>query len=221
MKKTLIALMALAGIACGATTIDAKWDVAPTTAGDFYAGAWTFTFTLDEAYTIENSGAVLGAWWAPGAYSGDHGVGSNAIYLTKGTNGALTLTVGRGKLNDVDFDKDTTFSLYNDTTASDYVVRSGIQKGVTYTLTATLTEVTGQNNAKSGMLTITDNQGGTWTAETGDTAWYKNNMAGGGSDAINVTMAYGVNAGVLVPEPTTATLSLLALAGLAARRRRK
>ena len=33
--------------------------------------------------------------------------------------------------------------------------------------------------------------------------------------------AFALNAAALVPEPTTATLSLLALAGLAARRRRR
>ena len=34
MKKTLIALMTLAGIACGATTIDAEFTTAPSTEGD-------------------------------------------------------------------------------------------------------------------------------------------------------------------------------------------
>lgn len=39
--------------------------------------------------------------------------------------------------------------------------------------------------------------------------------------AISATDAFALNQSKLVPEPTTATLSLLALAGLAARRRRK
>ena len=219
MKKTLIALMALAGIACGASTIDAQWVTAPATAGDFYAGAWTFTFTLDETYTIADSGYILGAWWSPSPNSS--GVGSNAIYLTE-TEGVLTLNVGRGGLNNTDLDKTTKFTQFNDGNASDYVVRSeAIERGVTYTLPATLTKA---DSDKSGMLTISDNIGGTWTAETGDTAWYKNNMSGANSGA-SQSMAYGVNSGVAVvtpsiPEPATATLSLLALAGLCARRRR-
>ena len=216
MKKTLIALMALAGVACGASTIDAQWVTAPATAGDFYAGAWTFTFTLDETYTIADSGYILGAWWSP--KPSQDNVGSNAIYLTE-TEGVLTLKVGRGSLNNTDLDKTTTFTQFNDG-SSDYVVRSeAIERGVTYTLTATLTK---KDSDKVGMLTISDNIGGTWTAETGDTAWYKNNMSGAGGNGANQSMDYGVNSGVavVIPEPATATLSLLALAGLCARRRR-
>ena len=222
MKKTIIALIAISCVVGSANaeqyTLATEWVTAPTTAGDFYAGAWTFTFTLDESYTIANSGSVLGAWWAPGAY-GSNGVGSNAIYLTE-NNGVLTLSVGRGALNNTKLDNTTTFTLYNDG-ANDYVTRVGaIQKGVTYTLTASLTTA---DSGKTGLLEISDNLSGSWITETGTGTNYKNNMAGAGGNGQNVTMSYGANVGVVapIPEPTTATLSLLALAGLAARRRRK
>ena len=208
--------MVLAGVACGATTIDAVWTSAPTTAGDFYSSSWTFTFTLDESFTIENSGYVLGAWWAHAA--DDYGYTSNtvsegAIYLTQ-TDGGLTLNVGRGQVSSTTLNVDTTFKPFNDGSAVDYVYRTGIEKGVTYTITATLKE-----EGKTGMLTLSDNLNGTWASETGTGATFKGNLAQGGA---NSTMQSTVNAGItVVPEPTTATLSLLALCGLAARRRRK
>ena len=60
-----------------------------------------------------------------------------------------------------------------------------------------------------------------WDGGTATANAYNGNMNG-----YNDSMNYGVNPGVkiadnVVPEPATATLSLLALAGLAARRRRK
>jgi hypothetical protein len=57
-----------------------------------------------------------------------------------------------------------------------------------------------------------------WTTaegiQTETLASYNGNMNG------NAALTYVVNT-VMIPEPATATLSLLALAGLAARRRRK
>ena len=207
--------MALASVALGASTIDATWNTAPTTKGNFYSDSWTFTFTLDESYTIENSGYVLGAWWAhavDGYGNTTSTVSEGAIFLTQ-ANGILTLNVGRGSLSSTNLNQETTFTLFNDNTAIDYVYRTGIEKGVTYTITATLTV-----DNKTGYLTLSDNLNGTWKSETGNGAQYKSNVSHGG---LNSTMYSAVNAGTpAVPEPTTATLSLLALCGLAARRRR-
>ena len=64
MKKTLIALMALAGVACGATTIDAEFTSMPnSTDNDYFISSYTFVFTLDDSYTIDNSGEVLAFIW--------------------------------------------------------------------------------------------------------------------------------------------------------------
>ena len=99
MKKTLIALMALAGVAAAATeevkTIDAAWDTAPVVAGNCWSADYTLTFTLDALYTLEESGSVLG-FYRGSAVNDSHGY--NAIVLG-GTNDALTLTVGRGRAN--------------------------------------------------------------------------------------------------------------------------
>ena len=210
MKKTLIALMALAGVACGATTIDAQFITAPSTGGDFWSADYELTFTLATEYEIAPSGAVIAAYWGSqqNAANQDPGLSANAIYLTE-SNGALTLNVGDGKLSSVlgntgTLDNTITFSNGRGTTFTGVT----IEKGVTYTLT-----VDGATGAMTPTLTW---KGGSATATA-----YNGNM-----NCYASPMNYGVNPGITiaapsVPEPTTATLSLLALAGLAARRRRK
>ena len=199
MKKTLIALMALAGVAAAETvnTIDAAWGTAPARGGEFYSASYTLTFTLDALYTLEKSGDVLG-FYRGSAINNSHGY--NAIVLG-GTDDALTLTVGRGRAYDTvgdatGIDADTTFTFQDSVTFT-----TAIQKGVTYTLS-----VTGDNQAMTPTLR--------WEGGSETLAAYNGNMNG------DAAITSALNLGT-VPEPTTATLSLLALAGLAARRRRK
>jgi hypothetical protein len=203
MKKTIIALMALAGAAAAATeevnTITAAWGTAPVVAGNCWSADYTLTFTLDALYTLEESGSVLG-FYRGSAVNDTYGY--NAIVLG-GSNDALTLTVGRGRANNtVDnatgINAGTTFSFQDNVTFT-----TAIQKGVTYTLS-----VAGANQAMTPTLTW---DGGSETLDS-----YNGNMNG------DATITSALNPGTItVPEPTTATLSLLALAGLAARRRRK
>ncbi len=213
MKKTIIALMALAGIAAAESvtvnTIDAVFTKAPEVAGNCWSGDYEFTFTLDDAYTMENSGTVL-AFYRGSAVNDTYGY--NAIVLG-GSEDALTLTVGRGRANaTVDnatgINADTTFTFAG--AADDKVTfTTTIQKGVTYTLT-----VTGGDQSMTPTLT--------WADGSETLASYKGNMNGNAAltSVVNPGVSYTVELPA-VPEPTTATLSLLALAGLAARRRRK
>ena len=214
MKKTIIALMALAGAAAAATeqvdTITAAWGTAPVLAGNCWSADYTLTFTLDELYTLENSGSVLG-FYRGSEVNNSHGY--NAIVLG-GSDEALTLTVGRGRAYDtVDgatgISADTYFTFAPE--ATDKVTfTTTLQKGVTYTLS-----VTGGDQAMTPTLTW---EGGSETLTS-----YKGNMNG------NAALTSALNKGTItiekqdptIPEPTTATLSLLALAGLAARRRRR
>lgn len=211
MKKTLIALIACAGMAVAAeetetiTGLTAKFETAPAVAGNCWSGDYTFTFTLTEAYTMDDFGTVLG-FYRGSAVNDTYGY--NAIVLG-GTDEALTLTVGRGRAYDtVDnatgIDADTTFTFAGG--ANDKrTFTTTIQTGVTYTLT-----VTGGNQAMTPTLT--------WDGGTETLASYEGNMNG------NAALTSVANPGtmtVTVPEPATATLSLLALAGLAVRRRRK
>ena len=210
MKKTLIALLALAGVAAAADptvetvdTIVASWGTEPAVAGNCWSGDYTLTFTLDELYTLEDSGSIIGFY--RGSATNDT-YGYNAIVLG-GTDEALTLTVGRGRAfntenNATGIDKETYFTFAG--AAGDKVTfTTTIQKGVTYTLS-----VTGASQAMTPTLT--------WAGGSETLAAYNGNMNG------NATFTNVLNAGTItVPEPATATLSLLALAGLAARRRRK
>ncbi len=208
MKKTLIALLALAGVAAAADstvgtidTIEASWGTIPEKVGDFWAGDYTLTFTLNELYTLEGSGSVIGFYRGSGI---NDTYGYNAIVLG-GTNEALTLTIGRGRAYDtVDnatgISKETSFTFAS--AVDDKVTfTTTIQKGVTYTLS-----VKGGNQAMTPTLT--------WAGGSEVLTSYKGNMNS------NAALTCVLNTGT-IPEPTTATLSLLALAGLAARRRRK
>ena len=216
MKKTLIALMALAGVAManeGAitldeTTITASFTVAPVNVGNCYSGDYTFQFTLNEQYTIADSGSVLGFYRGNAV---NDGYGYNGFVLSE-TNGVLTLTLGRGRANNTlaegtGIGANTTFAFGTDASATNSVVFStAIEKGVTYTVTV---------KGNDGIMTPTLSWEG---GEEALTSGYKSNMNG------NAALTCVVNPGValtIVPEPATATLSLLALAGLAARRRRK
>ncbi len=209
MKKTLIALIACAGMAVAAeetetiTGLTAEFTTPPVVAGNCWSGDYTFTFTLTEDYTMADFGTVLG-FYRGNATNDTYGY--NAIVLG-GSEEALTLTVGRGRAYDtVDnatgIDADTTFSFAGG--ANDKRTFSAeILKGVTYTLT-----VTGGNQSMTPTLT--------WDGGTETLASYEGNMNG------NADLTSVVNPGIItVPEPATATLSLLALAGLAVRRRRK
>ena len=217
MKKTLIALMALAGVAAAADeqyTIQAEFTTPPTRKGEFYADNYVFTFTLAEEFTIAESGAILGAYWGSqkDSNNNDPGLSANAIYLTE-VDGNLTLNLGDGKLssilgNEGSLTNEITFTSQRGMTFENVT----IQKGVTYTLSVTVREEPNPWNGYYGMMTPTL----TWEGGSAVGAEYNGGM-NGNTDTLN----YGVNPGVaIVPEPTTATLSLLALAGLAARRRR-
>ncbi|MBR5195851.1 MAG: PEP-CTERM sorting domain-containing protein [Akkermansia sp.] len=203
MKKTLIALMALAGVAMADEhlAIIAEFTQAPVVAGNCWSGDYVLTFTLAEDYTLQHGGALVGFY--RGAAVNDN-YGYNAITLG-GTNDALTLTVGRGRvlntLNDATGIGANTTVAYQD----NVTFTTAIEKGVTYTLS-----VTGGNQAMTPTLSWTTAEG----IQSETLAAYAGNMNG------NAALTYAVNT-VMIPEPATATLSLLALAGLAARRRRK
>lgn len=202
MKKTLIALVAMAGMAFGAAedhlAIDASFTTAPSNAGNFWSADYVLTFTLAADYSLEHGGSVV-AFYRGSAVNDNYGY--NAITLG-GTNDALTLTIGRGRANNTvangtGIDVNTTFSYQDKVTFT-----TTIERGVEYTLS-----VAGASGAMTPTLA--------WGVDGTETAAaYNGNMNG------NAAVTYAVNT-EYIPEPATATLSLLALAGLAARRRRK
>ena len=226
MKKTLIALMALAGVAMA----DGTNEFNVPTLGNFYAGDYCFSFTIDEADVIYTDGMITGLNGGKvlaiyGVYSGDN-YKTNAFVLNV-QDGAITLSAGRGSLSGVanstaPITANTNYTFGTDTGAPDYDHSDvGLTVGTTYTI-VNQTVVSGTN----GMQNISIYAGDFNSAL--DTLVYKGNMTGGNANTTMATWgntAYNVANAVVpapsIPEPATATLSLLALCGLAARRRRK
>ncbi len=211
MKKTIIAFFACVGLAGVAAA--APNDLGIASGGNFWGGDFTLTFTLNEgALSADDTTDVLALYW--GTYSSSNYY-SNGITLTWASDDAVTLYIGDGAMSEVGTSADvaaiseaTTFTGARGATFS-----TTLSMGETYTLV---------NVGGNGKQTVSLYAGASATGTALETVTYNGNMNGG--DA-NTTMGSVVNAqyaaAPAVPEPATATLSLLALAGLAARRRRK
>ncbi len=238
MKKTLIALLALAGVAAAAEptwsyddpTIQAgsytlkmdNWTTGDSTLYDYLYGVFveggTLTFNLNINYTGSNCGyyqALLHVGKKDTGFSIYANGGPNLIVSEKHNTGVgyeFSTDMGTG-------DHVVTITLQGDATTRKADVSVVVDSGTE------LTKVDSLDWAKME-----------WDTASGEAAKYSiNNVAPGwenyndNNKAANSTtlqsgsVAYTVGTGkaYLVPEPATATLSLLALAGLAARRRRK
>ena len=95
------------------------------------------------------------------------------------------------------------------------------------TYTATITEPSGNTTATKTVTGVLTNEDITWDHESARVAigmiasgWLGNDFTSNGGVLLKSASATVTTYALPVPEPTTATLSLLALAGLAARRRR-
>ncbi len=204
MKKTLIALMALAGVACGQSFTENGSLTAPE---NLYAPAFDFTFELTEEFKVTDDYDILLAYYQVSGFAGSDGFNVNAFQLSNA--GVLTLVRGN-----------TLTLTEGELTSSSTLVSQNVSTFVT-------TEGTNYTLTSPGIYKV-DYLGGTNGSAAADL--YKDgvkvasftggnhNMNGDGTGSLNLTVK--VNDSLMIPEPTTATLSLLALAGLAARRRR-
>ncbi len=212
MKKTLITLAALAM----ASVASAEWTMTPAiqTTGPVTGGEMAFTFMLTSDDVTElTSQTTIAAY------------GQSLSSATGNAQGSVAFTLAKTETNG-----SYTFSIYNDTLNSSSYAPSGwggaSHSSATVTLaTDTIYTVSGSTDASSGQITISLASPTTTLATisnngkmngggaVGDVMWTYFNSSFSTADSAPVTPA--------VPEPTTATLSLLALAGLAARRRRK
>ena len=241
MKKTLIALMALAGMAYAADytvenswtvnfgseysngyqitgsveSIDNTWDIVAVTGGsqtdsskrihlrDSEFGNWTDDFQFSVTLTLGETISASNAWPVFAEIGGSDTFVRFGPYTNAGNYVSFD-----GNFTKNDALLDTTFS---------------VAGGETYTVTLTkigtdLTLAVDGRNVAFGTLADTVSGNITEVVLGGD---HNNNYK------INSTVhsaSYGIVTPAespVVPEPATATLSLLALAGLAARRRRK
>ena len=201
MKKTLIALMALAGIAAAAQS-------KMTAAGNLYAGEFDLTFTIEEGAVVSGDYDILAAYYQ--VDGGNYTVNAFNLY----SNGTLTMERG-GLLSSTTLDNETTLGIINNTSTF-------TADGEAYTLGAgsyTVKYLGGTNGEAAANLYLGEELVASFTGGS-----HNMNGAQSGGLALTLTTNDSYNAtpaAPAVPEPTTATLSLLALAGLAARRRRK
>lgn len=255
MKKTLITLLALAGVAAAGTT----------TVTDLTTSVTSGNVTYTAPTTTGGEGSFSGAGiWESGGGSRAHGALTFTLNLTelaKLTTQTYLVTV------DSSSDLGLIWGQYNEEwgIAGNWQGSLWAKDGTSFvsldTLMADAWSVA--DNATDGFITLTmtvanteGTQGGMQLYKAGSgTSYYTTNGLGSSSntsiDAFkfdtslieNVAVTSGWVAGstasslgtnlettftsahggkvALVPEPTTATLSLLALAGLAARRRRR
>ncbi len=206
MKKTLIALMALAGVAAAATITE---DTTITAPANLYAGAFDFSFTLTANTVVSGDYDLLLAYYQ--VNGGNYTV--NAFKLS--SDGVLTLERGKDlTLSDDALTSDSTMST-NKTSTFAAIDGSGA-----YTLSApgtyTVDYLGGTNGSAAADLYLDGVKVASFTGGN-----HNMNGAQAGGLTLNVKVNGDYVAAPAVPEPTTATLSLLALAGLAARRRRR
>ena len=241
MKKTFITLLALAGAASAATT--QVWDLSQSvTSGDFLYNAETglftdnsevegtvlngadgagriqtnisFTLNLTKAQTVTADTKLLDM-----DMSGDVGLCLTSTGLagtwsgtTSSTRGSVsfdTLLADSGVMVDEAGDKFITLTFVQ-------TYGSGLQ---VWSNTTKLINDTGLKSSSNTSLSSIYANSGYIEALQFDTTWQGDSIVNT-NVAFNEAVASNLNL-QFVPEPATATLSLLALAGLAARRRRK
>lgn len=263
MKKTIIALLALSGVALGEYSWDATKDYSYT--WDFsqentqngktgvLGGTVTNTFATESVTSIGTAikeGNADGSYWEVDTNSFLH----DAITAATTTAATLTLTVdyywtgAQWGENILHVGKDSTgiayglsngyISMTTGTATDNHFSAAKTDLRLTANSWNTITYTLSNNKwtATLGTTTSVAKELGTITWDTsadqvnkysiGVKAPGYNSGATGLNDSgckiANMTIAYTAAPSTpVVPEPTTATLSLLALAGLAARRRRK
>ena len=222
MKKTIIALMALAGVVCaGEYTGKFDWEAKNTPSFTLNAGVQPDIELLITGMNINDS-AVNFTTAAPktnsvyaGTLTPDVNIGNGGNYdfsfsITNKTEEALTIFA-------ITFD---TFAYNNGGAAqsADFLKRE-----ITFTLT-------GDASAEIvHSFTNIDAETDVYNWDTNPTLYFDSiEIAAGATANFNLAVEksdsvgcfIGISGATVIPEPTTATLSLLALAGLAARRRR-
>ncbi len=220
MKKTLIALMALAGVASAATSKDFTTTLNNLTQ-DWVAGtAYELTFTVTghtfNGY-ISDTILTLGANYYIMTQAGDYiGVSADNDSLTNGTSDP-----GPNKSGSFNEAK-TLYTIESDSPVYGWVSLDDNKASAKYGV-ANMTVTIGYNGTDSSILLDFDGASENDTLITLKGQEISANALKLGSHVTSVnsgaTLTYGGST-YAVPEPATATLSLLALAGLCARRRR-
>ncbi len=212
MKKTIIALLALAGVAAAAPltlTSPANGTLASSNAEVAWSEAYSTLTSWELSFTLTD--AALGDAILFG--TDRDGSGAAGYILSTNTDGSLEVYA-----RNIGVD-------YSNSTAAG-VVTAGTPVAITFSFVADENQYT--NEIVGGTFTVKAGEAtSSWavTSGLGYTDLTNNSVSrfwtnSGAEQFSNITVTKLDN-NMVVPEPTTATLSLLALAGLAARRRRK
>ncbi len=174
---------------------------------------WTYTLSFTLASDITLDSIDLAIFSSNGIAGGANAGTGNKYGGDRSSSQALTLSSGStvlytGELDTVTYKGTTSTAAFSvGTTDGHLSIANGSGAATTYTTTG-VTLTAGQEYK----LTLTVAK---------DTSTYENLALGIGAIGLNGTVVSTPAPGGAIPEPATATLSLLALAGLAARRRRK
>ena len=219
MKKTLIALMALASVACATTNYDFNATLDKLTQDWTGGTAYELTFTVD---THDFNGYISDAILTLG--SNYHVMSQAGQYIGVSTknNGLSNGTSDPGPNKSGSFNDSTTlYTIESESPVYGWVsVNSG--KGSAAYGVGGMTVTVGYDGADTSILLDFDGASEIDTMITlkGQEISAAGIELGGHITGVtNATLTYG-GSSYVVPEPATATLSLLALAGLCARRRR-
>ena len=207
MKKTIIAMMALAGVAMGAETAltlnitELKSDnslVLWTNADVDTVESWAFTFTLDtQRASLTDQDLIFLPDLDDELKFAVNANGSLEFYGSAMNNQGLSSAAGM-------VTTDATVITLK------FIANENLQGEITG---GTLSAIVGD---KVHSATLSTNLTLVKSTNDGIRVW-----SNGGNEHFTNMSLTKLDNNKLVPEPTTATLSLLALAGLAARRRRK
>ncbi len=227
MKKTIIALLALAGVAAAAETPPA-WNFVDN--GD---GTATYSLTLQGNYSIDlgelaikdNESFTLVVETKASGWANEYGTGlvstSNPYVGSNGDNN-FRMYFGRPGHNTEmvvfggnrwDYNSSEAKLTGVDTSAvpTEPSQSTPLTLGMIFTFDGSKMIVTNSENSQVSFSIVESNVVGSFNFAT---------LTNTGAASIPNAETY-ISITKAVPEPTTATLSLLALAGLAARRRRK
>jgi len=230
MKKTLITLMALAGVA-----VAEDWTATFSSSDQTYHqdhNDYSAEFEVNAPLTLQFDNLTFGS---TGTYNGSYTAGAvnpsairpNANICKEGAAGTytLTFTLTNESENTLTIDAITLNVFgYNSSGNAHSEGTPEAYFDLTYELPNSSESITMQQNANvfsTGTVTYAMQEGKSIDLVAGDSITMALNVtrkSGGGGF---VGLSGATITGQLVPEPTTATLSLLALAGLATRRRRK
>jgi hypothetical protein len=183
--------------------------------GDFYAGAFNFKFeisldTLSSLTSLPSTGLIVSAYYASTSLSVGYAV--DALVITK-TGNSYNLSMKRAdSISTIPITNTTTLGNVRNTsvfnaqgTSTAYTLKTGVY---------TLSYLGGPNNSAAANLYLGDTLVASFTGG-------QFNLNGGGSSGTN-PLTFHSNSTFdvhTIPEPATASLSLLTLVGLAMRRR--